>query len=372
MRILYILPTLNSGGAELRAIERINILSKRPEVLVKLVVLSDQIELINNVDRLVEIEVLNFKEMRVLTAKAFVASFFYCKNLRNVIVKSNPDVIIASLPMSHHLARLALLLRKKDFKLFQYHHAPQYIENPIKKPSQYLLYFLTRFLSSRVDDGHIFISEAVKRNIDSHLSIKNGHVLYNAVKDNYKLALNKQSSLNSEDFNIVIPGRLTPVKGHIPALQVCAKFISEYPKVKVWIIGEGSERDEIKKFIKTNNLETNIFLMGNIENVNLLRYLYDSNVVLIPSLSEGLGNVAIEALMMGATVVASDVGGLKEVINSKDIGILYQKNNPDDLFNILEKIYSQKIIFSKEDIRNSYLHRFTIERHINKFLKIIS
>jgi len=112
--------------------------------------------------------------------------------------------------------------------------------------------------------------------------------------------------------------------------------------------------------------------MGNMENVNLLRYLYDSNVVLIPSLSEGLGNVAIEALMMGATVVASDVGGLKEVINSKDIGILYQKNNPDDLFNFLEKLYSRKIIFSKENIRNSYLHRFTIERHINKFLKIIS
>src|SRR5690606_36416829 len=125
------------------------------------------------------------------------------------------------------------------------------------------------------------------------------------VMDNYKLALNKQSSFNSEDFNIVIPGRLTPVKGHIPALQVCAKFICGYPKEKVWIIGEGSERDEMKKFIKTNNLETNIFLMGNMENVNLLRYLYDSNVVLIPSLSEGLGNVAIEALMIGATVVAS-------------------------------------------------------------------
>src|SRR5690606_35630359 len=113
--------------------------------------------------------------------------------------------IIASLPMSHHLARLALLLRQKDFKLFQYHHAPQYIENPLKKHSHYLLHFLTKFLSDRVDDGHIFISEAVKENIQKHLSIKNGNVLYNAVMDNYKLALNKQSSLNSEDFNIVIP-----------------------------------------------------------------------------------------------------------------------------------------------------------------------
>jgi len=372
MRIYYVLPSLVAGGAELRGIERINYLSSIPGIRLKLVVLSDKIDLIKRVNKNIEVEILGLKNTHVFSKKAFFSSFFNSSILRKSFRKFCPDVVIASLPISHHFVRLAVLNSKKKIKVIQYHHATQYIENPINKPSQYLLHFFTRFLSSRVDDGHIFISEAVKRNIESHLSIKNGYVLYNAVKDNYKLALNRESSLNSQDFNIVIPGRLTPVKGHIPALQVCAKFISEYPKAKVWLIGEGSERDVINKFIKTNNLETNIFLMGNMENVNLLRYLYDSNVVLIPSLSEGLGNVAIEALMMGATVVSSDVGGLKEVINSKDIGILYQKNNPDDLFNILERLYNQKIIFSKEDIRNSYLDRFTIEHHINKFLKIIS
>lgn len=372
MKLIYILPTLQSGGAELRGIERINFLSELPGFSVKLIVLSYQINLIKNVNEKVTVEVLHLKNASVLSQKAFLASISNANVLRKSIKSFNPDVVIASLPVSHHLVRLALLPLKRKIKVIQYHHATQYLENPINKISHRLFHQITRFLSNKVDFGHVFISEAVKNDISAHLNITNGHVLYNALPDKYDEVLQIQSHINTSDFNIVIPGRLTSVKGHLPALETIKKMLAEHPSIKVWIIGEGNERKKIQNFIDKHNFQNQIFIVGETPHSILLRYLYDSDVVLIPSLSEGLGNVAIEALMMGATVVSSNVGGLKEVINNPEVSYLYNIKQPQELLNFVERIYNKQLTLSKEKIRNSYLERFTIEQHIENFIKIIS
>lgn len=372
MKLIYILPTLNSGGAELRGIERINFLSTFPDIKIKLIVLSDKISLLESVDKRILVDVLHLKNAHVFSKKAFFSGWSNSVLLRKSIVDFNPDVIVDSLPISHHLARLAVLPLKNKIKVYQYHHATQFLENPIVKPSHKILHRMTKFLSKRVDYGHIFISEAVKEDISSHMEIKNGHVLYNAIPDLFDEVIHLKHEMNTTDFNIVIPGRLTPVKGHMEALRTIKDLVLKNSKIKIWILGDGSERKNIEIFIKENGLKNQIILKGELPHKNLLRYLYDSNIVLIPSLSEGLGNVAIESLMMGATVVSSDIGGLKEVINSSEIGYLYATKNPEELIHLLEDIYGNKRILSKEKIRASFLERFTLENHVNQFLKIIS
>lgn len=372
MKLIYILPTLSFGGAELRGIERINALSAFPDITIKLIVLSDKIQLINNVDKKVVVDVLELKNSQVFSKNAFFSSITNSIKLRRSILAFNPDVIVASLPISHHLVRLAMLPSKKKIKIYQYHHATQFIENPIRKLSHRVLHNIAKLLSKKIDYGHIFISEAVKDDISSNMQIKNGHVLYNAIPDKFNDVRNLQSGLNSDNFNIVIPGRLISVKGHISALEVCRTFMVSKPNVKVWIIGEGTERKNIENFINKNKLINSIYLIGELPHTRLLGYLYGSDIVLIPSISEGLGNVAIEALMVGATVVSSSAGGLKEIINNPDIGFLYNIEESEQLLYILENIYDKKVILSKEEIRASYLERFTLEKHVEKLLKIIN
>jgi len=68
---------------------------------------------------------------------------------------------------------------------------------------------------------------------------------------------------------------------------------------------------------------------------NALDYIADSNVVVIPSLSEGIPNVALEAMMMKIPVIATNVGGVGEILEDKRTGIIVKSKSVDSLKNAM-------------------------------------
>lgn len=374
MKLIYILPTLSSGGAELRAIERLNFLALHSNVQIELVVLSNIVPLLSEVNKSknLNVSVLGLKHAEVFSKSALSSSWRNSRKLKRFLDETNADVVVASLPISHFLVRLAYLNKKKKPRIWMYHHATQYLENPVDNFQKKLLHNLNSYLCKKVDNGHIFISKAVSDDLSANLPIVNGKILYNAVPDKYADVMNLQVTMDKSNFNIVIPGRLTPVKGHIPALRSLADFLKKESSVKVWIAGDGSERTNIKAFAEENNLQNNIVLLGELEHALLLRYIFDSDLVLIPSLAEGLGNVAIEALMMASVTLVSDVGGLPEVINNPTLGTVVDISNSAAIVAAIEQIFYKRKIFEKETIRRSYVERFTMQQHVSSFLNIIN
>ncbi len=375
MKLTYILPTLGMGGAEIRAIERLNALSVYDDWKITLLVLSDYVPLLKTIiqnDRL-EVKILNLKNAEVFSKKALRLSYGNSKKLYREILKSNPDIIVASLPISHFLVRLAYFGKGKSKpKLWMYHHAIQYQENPVNTISKKILHIINKQLGKKVDFGHIFISEAVRKDISENMYISNGHILFNAIPDKLEEVKKINSPLKNSNFNIIIPGRLTAIKGHIQALNALKQFIQKRKNVKIWIIGDGAERKAIQDFISLQNIEKQIEITGNLPHQSVLRSIYDSDVVLVPSLSEGLGNVAIESLMMKAVSVVSNAGGLPEIINDNKIGLGFNRNNFSELEEHMEKLYSGEIQFEKNLIRSSYLNRFTLDKHISSFIQILN
>ncbi|WP_240500238.1 glycosyltransferase [Halioglobus japonicus] len=78
-----------------------------------------------------------------------------------------------------------------------------------------------------------------------------------------------------------------------------------------------------------------VTVTGNLDHAALLESVHSANIVVVPSLSEGFGLTALEAMALSKPVVASDVGGLKEVIIDGESGVLFPAGDSEELASIL-------------------------------------
>jgi|SRR3989344_4542274 len=116
-------------------------------------------------------------------------------------------------------------------------------------------------------------------------------------------------------------GELTKNKAHCLGL----KAFKENPEIAWIIIGEGEERSKLEQIIKEKNIH-NVFLAGFVPNASHLLPAFD--IFLLPSIKEGLPYVILEAGLARLPVIATNIGGIPEIINSEN-GILIPKENPD-------------------------------------------
>ena len=124
-------------------------------------------------------------------------------------------------------------------------------------------------------------------------------------------------------------GRLSPEKGHkdfISAAEIVARKGYEGSFV---IVGDGTEMDRLREMIASRNLESRIFLTGYLRDT--VRILEDLDLMVLPSYTEGLPNVVLEALAMEVPVIATRVGGTPEVIEDGRNGILVPPASPESL-----------------------------------------
>jgi glycosyltransferase involved in cell wall biosynthesis len=132
---------------------------------------------------------------------------------------------------------------------------------------------------------------------------------------------------------IVVVGRLSPEKGHRCFIDALLQVSGKSDSVKALFVGEGHERESLQKIIQQNGMEGKIFLTGYQEDV--ASFYHASDIVVLPSLQEGMPVVALEAMMFAKPVVASSVGGIPEVVLHGETGFLVEPQNPAALADAL-------------------------------------
>jgi len=113
----------------------------------------------------------------------------------------------------------------------------------------------------------------------------------------------------------------------------------------VYIFGEGPEREALERQVKELDLGGNIVFMGFLEGVNFL--LRGFRALIMSSLIEGFPLVALEAMRSKIPVVATEVGGLSELIKNQETGFLVNSNNPESLANAIGKLAVNKQLADK-------------------------
>ncbi len=119
---------------------------------------------------------------------------------------------------------------------------------------------------------------------------------------------------------------LHPTKGHRYAIDAIERLISSGYNVYFIIISDGEERYELKKYIQKHNLEDRVILFGFLDSAP--QYLKALDIFTLTSISEALSLSILEAGLSERAVVASNVGGIPEIITHKENGFLVPKKNP--------------------------------------------
>ncbi|MDP7076925.1 MAG: glycosyltransferase, partial [Desulfobacterales bacterium] len=137
--------------------------------------------------------------------------------------------------------------------------------------------------------------------------------------------------LGRDEKIILYVGRFTPLKG-IDRLLKSMTFLRNNGKPRLVIIGgDGQDTPEFKKIQQTTwdfGINDIIHFAGRVEQKDLPFYYSAADVLVVSSYHESFGLVALEALACGTPVVATDVGGMKRIIDEGKTGVVIKNNAP--------------------------------------------
>ncbi|MDR6998820.1 glycosyltransferase [Neobacillus niacini] len=172
------------------------------------------------------------------------------------------------------------------------------------------------------------------------------------------------------DFLIIMVARLCPVKGHSIVFHVIKELSHLHDNIKLLVVGTGSLETELKQLVSQLGIENHILFLGQRQDVHALYEICD--VKLLASFSESFPLVLLEAARAKKPVITSDVGGVRELIPSKEFGWIVPVNQKEPLLHaIKEAIHCREMGKLKEMGMNLYNHastHFTIENFRNSVL----
>lgn len=136
---------------------------------------------------------------------------------------------------------------------------------------------------------------------------------------------------NEKRFDIACVARLSPEKGVEDLIESIALVKKNIPAVRVAIIGDGALREQLIQRANELFLAENITWCGALSHDEAMNTLAHARVSVVPSRAEGLGIAALEALGLGIPVVATNVGGLPDIVGDRENGLLCETRNPEDI-----------------------------------------
>jgi glycosyltransferase involved in cell wall biosynthesis len=273
----------------------------------------------------------------------FVFDMQVVARLRKVVELLNPDLVQTHASKSHFLLRCSGLGKDKPWIAF--HHG--YTNTDFRSP----IYNNFDRWSLRVPDRIVTVSQATREQLLGH-GVP-GHritVVHNAVPaGQHRQTQNDAFVLRQKKIDLgVLPdeklilcaGRLSKEKAQINMVGALVHLRKLRPDlaVRLMIIGDGPEHRRILQAIQSAGLEKIVVLTGHSK--DLSPYYEAADVVAIPSLSEGSPNVLLEAMAFGVPVVATEVGGIPEIVAHGETALLVPPRDPAAMAAAIERLIS--------------------------------
>jgi len=210
-------------------------------------------------------------------------------------------------------------------------------------------------------------SKSMQIPLDKFTVVNNG-VDSNEFTYTNKSATAEKKWLNLDPMNltIIVVASLAQHKGHETLLNALALLKKEdfSPFPQTVFVGTGPLHDHLQNIITKFDLDNSVHLIGFCENVN--RVYQAADVVILPTLYESFGNVLLEAMAAGKPIIASKTGGVPEIINDEETGILVPSGDPVSLAEAIKVLCLDENLRQRMGLAGKFrvLNHFTIENMI--------
>ncbi|WP_350343342.1 glycosyltransferase family 4 protein [Proteinivorax tanatarense] len=224
--------------------------------------------------------------------------------------------------------------------------------------------FIARGFSQSVKgvDEIICVSKHLKEYIKPLAKKKKVKVIYNGIS--LPPLINKETT---DAVNIGCCGRLTQIKGIHILVDAFIKLSKEHRNIYLHIIGDGPGKTTLQK--QAQPVKDRVVFYGYLNSPYVKMSRFD--IFVQPSLSEGFGITVLEAMALDIPVIASDAGGLKEIIMHNKNGLIVEKNNIDNLKDALQKLIQQKKQRERLRVNRGYVkNNFSLEAMYKETMQV--
>ena len=167
-------------------------------------------------------------------------------------------------------------------------------------------------------------------------------------------------------------GRLSEEKGVLNFVKAIPEIIKERDDLEFLIGGDGLLRDKIERYLEEKDLNDKVELMGWIPHDKLTDYLNELKLLILPSYTEGLPNIMLEAMACGTPVLATPVGAIPDVIKDGETGFIMENNLPECIAeNVIRVLEHSNLDIIVKNARLLVEREFTYEAAVEIYRKIL-
>lgn len=335
-KVLFMIPTLDHGGAEKVLVNLVNNLDKNKFDITVLTLFG------GGVNR-------NFLKPHVKNDYIFQKQFpgntklfnlFSPKTLYKHFIKEHYDIIISYL--EGPTARIVSGCTDDNTKLVSWIHCRMENENAA---SVGFRNFKEAKECYNKFDYTACVSKWVKDYFTETFEFKKPiSVLYNTIETDEIIEKSKELItdvfFDKDCFNICSVGKITKVKGFDRLAKVHKRLLEDGIKNHVYIFGIGEDKSKIESFLSENNLQDTFTFMG--YNTNPYKYVKNCDLYVCSSYSEGFSTSVTESLIVGTPVVTTLCSGMHEMLGENNEYGIVTDNNEEALYEGVRRILTEQ------------------------------
>lgn len=196
-------------------------------------------------------------------------------------------------------------------------------------------------------DAIVCVAETMKESfIKKYGMAEKVHVLYNPL--DFESVIKK--SAEKTDFNFgdgmkfVLAGTFIKIKGFDRFVKVCKRLKDDGEHFSALIMGDGEEKENIKKIIAETNLGDTVKILD--FQTNPYKYIAHSDVYVCSSYAEGYSTAVSESVALNVPVITTECSGMREIFGENECGIICE-NSEDGLYNAMKKVLNDPSLLKK-------------------------
>lgn len=300
--------------------------------------------------------------------------------VRKLLKKIKPDILYLHSSKAGAYGRIAMLFNHKTKILYNAHG--WYFNADMSPKKKKIIALIEKILAIKTDK----IINISKSEYDSALKYKIASekkmcIIENGIDfkkfegcEKYREETRKKYNIKDNEIVIGVVGRLSEQKDPMTTIKAFNEIYKENKNVRLMYVGSGDLEKEVIEYAQENNLTHLVTITGWIEDTE--KYIPAFDIAILPSKWEGFGLVLIEYMVCNKPIVASNVGGIADIIKDKENGLIFKTRENKELAENIKILINNKkllenIIEENKKNRDKYDIKNLLEKHEKLFQEVV-